>query len=89
VLNGLREAGFPVETPPAAIYVWAQLPAGETNSMDFCTRMLEETGVSTTPGIVYGNFGEGYLRISLGTKTNRIQEAMDRIVKWMKEKPRK
>jgi LL-diaminopimelate aminotransferase len=45
--------------------------------------LLEETGVSTTPGIVYGKYGEGYLRISLGTKTERIQEAIQRMVDWV------
>jgi LL-diaminopimelate aminotransferase len=44
--------------------------------------MLEEIGVSTTPGVVYGDYGEGYLRISLGTDTKRIKEAIDRIQNW-------
>jgi len=86
VLTGLREAGLQVDTPPAAIYVWAHLPEGEKDSIAFCNRMLEETGVSTTPGIVYGEFGEGYLRVSLGTATHRIQEAMQRVVAWRKSK---
>jgi len=84
VLTNLRKAGFAVDTPPAAIYVWAHLPPGYTDSMDFCTRLLEDTGVSTTPGIVFGQFGEGYLRISLGTPTNRIKEAMERVSNWLK-----
>ncbi len=84
VVNGLRKAGFQVDTPQAAIYVWAHLPTGVTDSTSFCTRMLEETGVSTTPGVVYGQHGEGYLRISLGTATDRIAEAMQRIVNWIK-----
>lgn len=54
--------------------------------MSFCNQLLEETGVSTTPGIVYGQYGEGYLRVSLGTKTERIQEAVERIKHWMKSK---
>ncbi|HPH97677.1 MAG TPA: aminotransferase class I/II-fold pyridoxal phosphate-dependent enzyme [Anaerolineaceae bacterium] len=82
VVNGLRAAGFSLETPPAAIYVWARLPGGQVDSMAFCERLLDETGVSTTPGVVYGKFGEGYLRISLGTATDRIKEAMDRLVAW-------
>ena len=36
--------------------------------------MLSEIGVSTTPGIVYGEYGEGYLRVSLGTETTRIRK---------------
>lgn len=85
-VSGLREAGFTVSTPPAAIYVWARLPEGAGGSIDFCARMLEETGVSTTPGVVYGQAGEGYLRISLGTPEDRIEEAMRRIVQWVKGK---
>lgn len=84
VLDGLRAAGFQVDTPPAAIYVWARLPNGLTDSMDFCNRLLEETGVSVTPGVVYGTYGEGYLRISLGTPTHLVKEAMHRLTDWMK-----
>jgi aspartate/methionine/tyrosine aminotransferase len=39
--------------------------------------------VSTTPGIVYGKYGEGYLRISLGASTERISEAIERIKNWI------
>lgn len=84
VVSGLLESGFKLEIPRAAIYVWAQLPDGMSNSMDFCARLLEETGVSMTPGIVYGQHGEGFVRISLGTSTDRIKEAMQRLVKWIK-----
>ncbi len=84
VVKGLIEAGFILEAPKAAIYVWAALPNGEKNSTAFCARLLDETGVSTTPGVVYGPHGEGYIRISLGTATERIEEAMQRIVKWIK-----
>lgn len=84
VVQGLRASGFTLATPKAAIYVWAQLPDRFSNSTDFCARLLEETGVSMTPGIVYGQHGEGFVRISLGTATNRIEEAMQRLVKWIR-----
>lgn len=84
VVDGLRKAGFNVDTPQAAIYVWAHLPAGYNDSTVFCEKLLDETGVSTTPGVVYGQHGEGYIRISLGTATNRIAQAMQRIVEWIK-----
>jgi LL-diaminopimelate aminotransferase len=83
VVDALRKAGFTIEMPKAAIYVWAMLPDGNADSMSFCSRLLDETGVSTTPGVVYGQYGEGYLRISLGTATDRIQEAVARIAKWV------
>ncbi len=82
VVEGLRSAGLTLDVPKAAIYVWAHLPKGETDSIAFCSRLLDETGVSTTPGIVYGKHGEGFLRVSLGTSTPRIKEAMDRLVNW-------
>jgi LL-diaminopimelate aminotransferase len=83
VLSALRPMGFSVQTPPAAIYLWARLPKGFSDSIQFCDRLLEETGVSTTPGIVYGKYGEGYLRISLGMSGERIQEAMQRMTDWV------
>ncbi len=85
VVDGLKQAGFGVDIPPAAIYVWAHLPEGYTDSMQFCNQLLEETGVSMTPGDVYGTFGKGYIRISLGTATDRIQEAMSRLVNWVQK----
>jgi LL-diaminopimelate aminotransferase len=85
VLASLRDSGFDVLTPPASIYVWAHLPNGLQDSISFCSHLLEETGVSTTPGIVYGNHGEGYLRISLGTATERVEEAMKRFSNWMRK----
>lgn len=86
VIDGLLQAGFHLETPPAAIYVWAELPDGFSNSMDFCRSLLHDTGVSTTPGTVFGGCGEGYIRISLGTSTDRIKEAVRRIIVWTKSR---
>lgn len=85
-VDGLRQAGFTLQSPPAAIYVWARLPKGYNDSTAFCSHILEETGVSMTPGVIYGKSGEGYLRISLVTPTERIQEAMRRLVEWVKTK---
>ena len=85
VVKGLAECGFDVEAPEAAIYVWAHLPQGISDSASFCSKLLEETGVSMTPGIVYGKHGEGFIRISLGTATNEVKEALDRVRAWMKK----
>ena len=82
IINHLGKAGFSTNTPSATIYIWSQIPEGFTNEVEFCTRLLDETGVSVTPGIVYGEHGRGYIRISLGNATKRIEEAMNRIAKW-------
>lgn len=83
VLEGLRKAGFEVDAPQAALYIWTRIPT-EESSMDFCARMLEEINVSTTPGVVFGEHGEGYLRISLVTTAEQLQKAVDRVIDWMK-----
>jgi len=81
VLAGLRQAGLTAETPAAAMYVWAHLPRG-VSAEDYANGLLEGTGVSVTPGPVFGPAGEGYVRISLGTPTERAREAMERLVSW-------
>ena len=85
VVSALREAGIPVETPKASLYVWYPLPEGETDSKDFCSRALEEAGVSMTPGSVFGPHGEGFVRVSLGTSADKMRIAMERLVAWLKK----
>ena len=82
ILDALRSAGCEVDTPPASIYVWSHLPKGQKDSIAFCSKLLEETGISATPGIVYGNYGEGYMRFSLGTSTENVKKAMLRFCEW-------
>ncbi len=81
VLAALPDLGLQAASPKAALYIWARLPEG-VPSMEFCSAMLEETGVSTTPGVVFGAHGEGYLRISLCTPRDRLAEALDRLRAW-------
>ena len=85
VVSALRQAGMTVQSPPAAIYVWAHLPEKAGDSAAYCSRLLENTGVSITPGIVYGGFGEGFVRISLGTPAEQIEEAMRRLNAWVQQ----
>ena len=82
VLAMLSEIGLTAFKPLAAIYVWARVPPGGTSSR-FANAMLEEIGVSVTPGSLYGAHGEGYFRISLGTPTSLVRTAMDRIAAWI------
>jgi LL-diaminopimelate aminotransferase len=78
ILAGLAEVGIQADRPRASQYIWARTPAGFT-SAELATRLLEELGVSITPGTAFGPNGEGYLRISLGMSTDRIREAMARL----------
>lgn len=78
VLEGLRRMGLRAATPQAGLYVWAATPAGVTAAA-FAERLLVHTGVSVTPGSAFGAHGEGYFRISLGTATERLLEAIRRL----------
>jgi LL-diaminopimelate aminotransferase len=78
VLAGLHQAGLRAATPRAGLYVWAATPSGVTAAA-FADRLLVQTGVSVTPGSAFGAHGEGYFRISLGTATERLAEAMRRL----------
>ncbi|MCS7251875.1 MAG: aminotransferase class I/II-fold pyridoxal phosphate-dependent enzyme [Anaerolineae bacterium] len=78
VVESLRAAGLTAERPHATIYVWARLPS-DWGSMDYAARLLEQTGVSVAPGAMFGEAGEGYIRISLVQSVPRLEEAMRRI----------
>ena len=80
VVKVLRELGLRVDIPQAALYVWAHLPAGERSSAEYARRLVEATGVVVTPGLGYGEAGEGYIRLSLTVPDDRLEEGMRRLV---------
>jgi len=85
IVATLRDLGFTLEVPKASLYVWAKLPEHFSDSYRFCEQLLESTGVSVTPGDVYGRSGAGYIRISIVTPAERLSEAMQRMAIWMGE----
>ena len=80
LVEGLNSLGWPLEKPKATIYVWAPVPEG-MSSADFAALLLEKAGVVVTPGIGYGESGEGYFRMSITLPTERLQEGLQRIQK--------
>jgi len=85
VYQGLVDAGFEVDLPEAALYLWAKLPKGFSDPVKFCADLLEDTGVSITPGVIYGPSGADYIRISIVIPTDQIAEAMRRIKDWVEK----
>jgi LL-diaminopimelate aminotransferase len=81
VVAGARAAGLAADVPAASIYVWARLPDGIDDSA-YADELLEGAGVTVTPGRFFGPSGCGYVRLSLGTPTARIGEAMARWQDW-------
>ncbi len=74
----LRGVGWQPPTPKATLYVWMPTPDGQP-SVAFAADVLERTGVVITPGVGYGSCGEGYVRLSLTTPDDRLDEALARI----------
>lgn len=82
VVAGLQAMGLRAHVPQAALYAWARVPEG-IEAFDFCARLLQDTGVSVTPGAVFGEYGKGFLRISFCTPLESLQEGMAHMVSWM------
>ena len=80
VVEALNDRGWSVEAPRATIYVWAPVPEKyHASSRAFATDLLEKTGVVVTPGLGYGQWGEGFFRISLTYPEAVRSEALGRI----------
>ncbi|TEB17921.1 LL-diaminopimelate aminotransferase [Pelotomaculum sp. FP] len=78
LVDGLNSLGWNLTKPKASFYVWAPVPKGYT-SASFAELVLEQAGVVITPGIGYGQNGEGYFRMALTIEKQRIREALDRL----------
>ena len=78
--SGLTGQGIHVIKPEAAFYLWAGCPKG-FDSRSFAKHLLEKAGVVATPGVGFGQPGEGYIRFALTVPVDRIGEAVQRIGK--------
>jgi len=78
VIATLRAIGLAPDTPRATFYVWSPTPGGR-GSIDFAAEVLDKAGIVITPGIGYGQHGEGFFRISLTVPDARLEEAMQRL----------
>ena len=84
VVEGLRACGLNPFVPRAAFYIWCPVPGG-MDSKEFAGKLLVEAGVVVTPGVGFGEHGEGYFRITLTQSEEKIEEAMVRIQDVAKE----
>jgi LL-diaminopimelate aminotransferase len=74
--SALRDHGLSLEKPRATLYLWAQVGR---DSIGYTERLLEETGIVATPGVGFGQHGEGYIRFSITQPTDRIEMAAERL----------
>ena len=83
-INALHSIGWQVPTPAATMYVWAQLPEPwSQKSVEFCTQLVEATGVAASPGAGFGKSGEGYVRFALVHEPVVLETAVQRIAKFL------
>lgn len=87
MVKGLHDLGWMVEKPKASMYIWAELPEfyKSMGSVEFSKRLLEKAKVAVSPGIGFGEYGEGFVRIALIENADRIRQALRGIRQMFKE----
>lgn len=80
MLKGLHEMGLEVEKPRATFYLWIRVPKGYS-STQFATFLLEKAGIVVTPGNGFGDFGEGFIRMTITVDELLLEEAIERLRK--------
>jgi len=83
MVNALHHHGWNVTSPDATMYLWAKLPERFSDSIDFCVRLVEATGVALAPGRGFGKSGEGYVRFALVQPPEVLEQAAQQIVEFM------
>jgi len=78
VADALNASGWDVKPPRATFYVWAPVPKGY-DSIGFAKHVLDQAGVVITPGVGFGEHGEGYFRLSVTAPEARLDEALERL----------
>ncbi len=87
LVEGLNRIGWPLTKPKATMFVWASIPDKyrQMGSMKFAAKLLEEAKVAVTPGLGFGDRGEGYVRVALVENEHRIRQAVRNIKRCLFE----
>ena len=81
LINGLRGIGWKITPPKATFYVWAKIPKKFKDSMETAKVFLEQANIVAAPGVGFGESGEGYIRMTITSPKERINEAVERLGK--------
>jgi len=89
--KGLKAAGWDVPVPTASMFIWAPIPDEykDVGSLEFSKQLLQHADVAVAPGIGFGKYGEGYVRIALVENKQRIRQACKNIKKFLKPQENK
>lgn len=87
LIDAFSRAGWPIRRNRASMFVWAKIPecAAHLGSLEFSKRLLVEAQVAVAPGIGFGEYGEGYVRIALIENEKRIRQAAKNIKQFLKQ----
>lgn len=86
IIDKMSALGFKIIKPDGAFYIFAKIPAGyEQDSFKFCQDFAREKAVAFIPGVAFGKYGEGYLRLSYAASMETITTAMERLKEFMEE----
>jgi alanine-synthesizing transaminase len=85
LVGGLNSAGWKVESPKATMFLWAKIPSTlrSLGSLEFSKKLLAEAQVAVSPGIGFGEYGEGYVRFSLIENEHRTRQAVRNIKRFL------
>ena len=85
LVKGLNDAGWKVDPPKATMFVWAKIPDFliEMGSLEFSKQLLVDAKVAVSPGIGFGEYGEGYVRFSLIENEHRTRQAIRGIKQFL------
>jgi alanine-synthesizing transaminase len=77
LVDSFGRAGWTIPVPEASMFAWTPLPEKfrEIGSMQFATLLVEKSGVVVSPGVGFGEHGEGYVRIAIVENEQRIRQA--------------
>ena len=84
---GLNAAGWPVDPPRATMFVWARIPDfySDMGSIEFSKKLLTEAKVAVSPGVGFGEYGEGYVRFGLIENEHRTRQALRNIKRMIRK----
>jgi alanine-synthesizing transaminase len=85
LISSMKRAGWDIPSPPASMFAWTPLPEQykAAGSMLFSKLLIEQAGVAVAPGVGFGEYGEGYVRIGLVENEHRIRQAARNVKKFL------
>jgi alanine-synthesizing transaminase len=85
LVEGLNRAGWKIPKPKGTMFVWGEIPEEfkSMGSLEFSKKLIEEAKVAVSPGIGFGNYGEGFVRFALVENEKRIMQAVRGIRKFL------